>query len=59
MKEMSPELRKRCIECWRLAGYCKDAPTLAWAENCEHLLDVGKDIRRKLEKQRTLQGGKR
>lgn len=44
------------MECWRLEGYCKDAPTMKWGENCEHLLSVGVDIRRKLAKQRTARG---
>jgi len=59
VKEMSPELRKRCIECWRLEGYCQDAPTMMWGEYCEHLMAIGPDIRRKLQKQRTLQGEKK
>jgi hypothetical protein len=52
MPEMSVELRKTCMECWRLAGYCQPAPTMAWGENCEHLKAIGPDIQRKLRKQR-------
>ena len=45
-------LKKRCLECWRLAGYCKDAPFMYWYETCEHLDAIGDEIRLKLEKQR-------
>ena len=50
------ELMKVCMECWRLAGHCHPAPTMMWYENCEHLLDIGRDIRRNLAKNRSARG---
>jgi hypothetical protein len=49
---LSDELRKTCMQCWMEAGWCRPAPTMMWGENCEHLVEVGKDIKRKLAKQR-------
>ena len=56
MKEMSPEMRFRCMECRRLEGYCQDAPYMHYGETCEHLRAIGPEMKAKLAKQRMARG---